>query len=366
MTSFKHITIIGVGLIGGSLGLSIKRKFKTVRIAGISSPATLETALASGVIDQGFGYDQLAGCLKDADLIILCTPISHILKILPDVISKAKPGALITDAGSTKQQIVAMADAHPRNDVYFLGGHPMAGNEGRGVQWADRLLFENAVYVLTPSQSIPDNLFKSMVHLIETIGAKALTLPADLHDQVAAAISHLPQMLAVTLMNLVIRKQESSSIYLRLAAGGFRDMTRIASSPYHVWKDIIQTNHENIGNTIDGFIEELQSIKQILTDPALEERFDQSAQYRLSIPRDTKGFLRPNFDISIDVEDKPGVIAKIANLLAAENINIKDIEVLKVREGDSGTIRLSLESEEARGQAQALFEKHHIISRYRK
>ena len=363
---FKNIAIIGVGLIGGSLGLSIKRKFKHVHVMGVSSPATLKEALESGVIDQGFTYDQMVDSLKTADLVILCTPISHILQILPEVIKNAKSGALITDAGSTKQQIVAIADAHARKDVYFLGGHPMAGNEGRGVQWADPLLFENAVYVLTPSQSIPDKLFKSMVLLIETIGAKALTLPPDLHDQVAAAISHLPQIVAVALMNVLIEKQESSSLFLRLAAGGFRDMTRIASSPFHVWKDIIHTNQDNIRNAIENLIDELTSIQKILIDPALEEKFTQSAQYRLSIPRDTKGFLHPNFDISINVEDKPGVIAKIANLLAAENINIKDIEVLKVREGDSGTIRLSLESEEARTQAQSLFEQHHIISRYRK
>ncbi len=347
-TECKRIAIIGVGVIGGSLGLSLKRKHPAIRILGVSRQQSLDEALETGVIDQGFVREKMMDAVAQADLVFVCAPISNILELLPPISEAIRPGTLVSDVGSTKRVIVETASKYFVGNKYFVGGHPMAGNEGRGVSWADPLLFENAVYVLTPASTVPAEKTNQFGQLLESIGAKVLILDPALHDRVAAAVSHLPQILAVTLMNLVASFQKDSNAYLKLAAGGFRDMTRIASSPYDMWRDIFATNREEIETLIDGFIDALNGMKSRLTAEEMAEIFRQSATSRLSIPRDTKGFMRPNFDMTVQVEDKPGEIARISNVLADESINIKDIEVLKVREGDSGSIRLSFESEAER------------------
>ena len=242
----------------------------------------------------------------------------------------------------------------------------MAGNEGKGVAWADALLFENAVYVLTPTAQTPESLVQAFSNLAELIGAKVLVLDPVTHDKIAAAISHLPQLVAITLMNLISKFQNENPFYLQLAAGGFRDMTRIASSPYSIWEDIISTNSEEILKLIDAFIVAMKETRTRLLNHQLEEAFESSAKNRLSIPRDTKGFLRSHYDLSVEVEDKPGVFASIANALADSKINIKDIEVLKIREGDSGTFRLSFESDEDRSLAQTILKQIGFNSRARK
>lgn len=365
MTAFKNITIVGVGMIGGSLGLAIKRKFPHVTITGISSEGALEGALKTNAIDYGFAKSELEKGLAEADLVFLCNPIAKILDLIPNVANAVKNGVLVTDVGSTKRTIVDCANQCFKGQKYFLGGHPMAGSEGRGIQHADALLFENSIYVLTPQQNIPVSITQHFGNLLESIGAKVLFINPITHDKVAAAISHLPQILAVTLVNLVAKYEKDSPFYLKLAAGGFRDMTRIASSPYDIWKDILDTNHNEISKFIDEFIVTLRHNQKHLTDEDLAGSFQDAALHRLSIPRDTKGFLRPHYDLSIRVEDKPGVIAEISTALAKNNINIKDIEVLKVREGDSGTIRISLETPEDRQQAQLILKKIGYDSRLR-
>ena len=271
----------------------------------------------------------------------------------------------MTDVGSTKLKIVETASRYFSGNRYFMGGHPMTGSEGRGIENADTLLFENSVYILTPQQNIPDAITRNLGNLLESIGAKVLFIDPATHDKVAAGISHLPQILAVSLVNLISNYEQDSPLFLKLAAGGFRDMTRIASSPYDIWKDILNTNHEKLAEFIDEFITVLRTNQKHLNDDVLSKAFQEAAHHRLSIPRDTKGFLRPHYDLSIRVEDKPGVIAEISTALAAEHINIKDIEVLKVREGDSGTIRISLETPEDREQAQIILKKIGYSSTFR-
>jgi len=351
---FNKIAIIGLGLIGSSLAAAFQRKNTNIHLIGIDENKIVEKALERKLINEGYNREDIHQGIRDADLVILAVPVNAILKLLPVIAPNLKPGALITDVGSTKRKIVETASQCILPNVYFLGGHPMTGSEKSGLDGADPFLFENAVYVLTESEHIPKKLEKSFADLIESIGAKVILLPARLHDEIAAVISHLPQMLAVALMKYVSKQNEENEIYLKLAAGGFQDMTRIASSPYGMWEDICKTNHGNIKETITQFIAELETIKDLITEPALETIFDESARNRLSIPKDTRGFLRPHFDISVVVEDKPGMISSISTVLAQNHINIKDIEVLKVREGDAGTLRLSFESENDRERAISL------------
>jgi prephenate dehydrogenase len=362
--SLKNITIVGLGLIGGSLAAAFKRKKIASQLIGIDHKPVVEKALKCKLIQAGFGREELRQGIREADLIILATPIKAILALTPIIAEVAKPGALVTDVGSTKEEIVNTTMAHLPKDVYFLGGHPMTGSEKKGLKSADPFLFENAIYVLTKTPNVPNELVEAFVEMIEAIGSKVLFLSPKLHDEIAAVVSHLPQMLAVTLMHYASKLNKRNAAFLKLAAGGFRDMTRVASSPYELWADICKTNSENIKSAIDQFISELTVIKNLISDSKLESIFNEAAQSRLSIPRDTRGFLRPHFDLSVVVEDKPGMIAAISTPLAEQNINIKDIEVLKVREGDAGTLRLAFESEEEREQTlQLLVKKGFLVTK---
>jgi prephenate dehydrogenase len=304
-----------------------------------------------GAIHEGYSYDEMHQGLRKADLVFLCTPIHRILDLLPEMPELVQSGALVSDVGSTKGQIVALAERTFPADVYFIGGHPMAGSESRGVSAADPFLFQNAVYVVTPRRETPNAVLDRFTVLIDRLGARVAVMDAKVHDHIAAAVSHLPQMMAVALVGMIGRLNETNPLFLRMAAGGFRDMTRIASSPFEVWGDICRTNAAQIAEVIDAYIAELTALKQRLPDGRLKGDFDFANVTRGTIPRDAKGFLRPLYDVLVVVEDKPGVIAGIATPLAEQGINIKDIEVLKVREDEGGTLRLAFGNREEAMQA---------------
>ncbi len=363
---FETVAIIGVGLIGGSMGLALKRKGFGGKLVGVDEPHVLERALNRGAIDAGFDNDRLLEAVAQADLVLLAMPIKGIIEMLQKIGPYIKRGALITDVGSTKRQIVETANIHLPSGTDFIGGHPMAGSEFRGVQAADPFLFENTIYVLTPHRPVDTEKRRAFGELLELIGAKVLLLQPRLHDEIAAAVSHLPQMVAVAMMNMVASKQSESPHFLKMAAGGFRDITRTSSSPFGIWEDIAATNSDMIVQAIDEFITELESIKRIIDHSnRLDDYFHEAAKNRLSIPKDTKGFLRPQYDISVSVEDKPGIIATLANALAQENVNIKDIEVLKIREDEGGTIRLAFSSENEQERALELIRKSGMECRKR-
>ena len=340
----ETIAIVGVGLIGGSLGAALKGLGIGRRIVGVSRQETLDAAFGLDVIDAGYHYEDLATGIRDAALVFLCTPIVRILDLLPEVLGSARHDAVVTDVGSTKHAIVAAATAHQRDDVHFVGGHPMAGSEHRGVSAADPFLFQNAIYVLTPSPDTPECAVEKLASLVGAFGARPMRMTPQEHDRAAAAVSHLPQMMATSLVSMIGRMTEGDGLPIRMAAGGFRDLTRIASSPYEMWRDICLTNAAPIREMIDLYIESLSAIRSAVDRDALEPAFDYANRIRGQIPKDSKGFLHPLHEILLLAEDRPGVIAHVARTLAGENININDIEVLNVREGEGGTIRLGFDS----------------------
>ncbi len=343
---YKSIVIVGVGLIGGSLGLALRRRFPELRIIGVSSPAAVQNAVEMGVITEGCGYEELGNAVMGANVVFLCTPIHRIQGILTLLAPHARDGVIITDVGSTKRSITRHATGVLPKGVHFIGGHPMAGSENRGVQAADPFLFQNAMYILCPAEGVPEAVVTEFSGFLGETGARVLVMEADLHDRIAAAVSHLPQLLAVTLVEAVGYLNGPDAPYLRLAAGGFRDMTRIASSPFGMWDDIFRTNDDMVREMVDIFIDHLRKVRDRIGTPALGENFEIANVTRATIPKDTKGFMRPLFDVLVVVEDVPGVIARIATELAINEINIKDIEVLKVREGEGGTLRLAFAREQ--------------------
>jgi prephenate dehydrogenase len=185
------------------------------------------------------------------------------------------------------------------------------------------------------------------------------------HDRIAAVISHIPQLLAVSLVNWAADHKKENDAVLQLAAGGFRDMTRIASSPFAMWKDIIDTNQIEIERQLDGFIEALRQAKLDLQTGKLGDRFSAANSIRHTIPKDSKGFLHPLHEILVVVDDRPGVIAGISQVLAKEKININDIEVVKVREGEGGTIRMAFDTRQVAEKAVELLEKTGYTARMR-
>jgi prephenate dehydrogenase len=346
---FTTITVAGVGLIGGSLALALRRAGYRGKVLGVSSPESLQKAKRLGAIDEGFPYERLADAAERSDLIVLATPISRIIEhlaVLGQAGARLRPGTVVTDVGSTKAQVLETAVRCLPGAVHFVGGHPMAGSEERGVAAADPLLFQNAYYVLTPAPGVPEEVVQRLAAFLGLTGARLLVLDAARHDRIAAAISHLPQLLAVHLVNFLDSLGDDREHGVHLAAGGFRDMTRIASSPFEVWRDIVSTNRAEIAKALDAFAAALGRAGAELDEGRLQQAFERAGKTRAGIPRDTKGFLSRLWDVLVVVDDRPGMIADIAGRLAAKGINIKDIEVLKVREGETGSMRLAFAAHE--------------------
>lgn len=353
---FKRITIIGVGVIGGSLGLAIKKRFRSVVITGVDRPDVLQKALRRGAIDIACRRWKTA--VGDADLVFLATPISAILELLPRVARIIGPGAIVTDVGSVKRGIARSAGKHfPRGN--FVGGHPMAGVELSGVEAAHPLLFENAVYVLTPLTPRPTGAVKRFATFLEELGARVVTLDPALHDEIVSVVSHVPQLTAVALTNVAGSRHHSSPAYLRLAAGGFRDLTRIASSRPEIWHDILSSNRDEIGRALDLMIRELLSYRRALRTKGrpFARVFNEARRIRNRIPKSMKGFLHPLKEVYVFVEDQPGMLAKLTVSLTRAKINIKDLELMKIREGRGGTFRLAFESREVAARAVCVLQK---------
>ena len=280
----ETVSIVGVGLIGGSFGLALRAAGFTGRILGVSSPRTIEAALARGAIDEGRPLDQAAG---QSDLIYLSQPIERILEVIPVVSRLAPSGALVTDAGSTKRRIVEQAHDSFTGGALFLGGHPMAGKEQRGAERAEAHLFQDATYVLTPLEgqlpTVP--IVDEFVSWIRKIGARPVVLPAAAHDRIVGWTSHLPQIVATALASSVAENVTDENS-LQVAGPGLRDMTRLAESPYDVWKDILATNSANITQALDRYIEKLTELRNELPGPRISEEFEAARQLRRKLHPD--------------------------------------------------------------------------------
>jgi prephenate dehydrogenase len=272
--SIQTVTIVGVGLIGGSFGSALRKYGFKGRILGVSSGRTLKAAVEIGAIDEGVSLEQ--GVAR-ADLVYLSQPISGILEVLPQVRQRVREGALVTDAGSTKEAIVGCAAGLFSESPWFVGGHPMAGKEQRGVERADPDLFRGATYVLTPlGGELPQApIVEEFVEWIGGIGARAFVLPASLHDEIVTWTSHLPQLVSSALA-AAVAGQLSSEDHGRVAGPGLQDMTRLAGSPYEIWRDIFSTNRSNVDRALGLFIERLQEFRRRMPENGLEKEFQEA------------------------------------------------------------------------------------------
>lgn len=347
----KKVFIIGMGLIGGSLGLALRESPHVESIAGFDQDeAACDLAVAIGAIDQKTGLREGA---KEADVVIICTPLRAYKFIIEQIAPVLKPGSLITDVGSTKVKVMELFASLPAG-VHAIGGHPMAGAEIQGIAGADRYLFENAVYILTAKSDTPQEMVRVLENVLASTGARIKHMEAARHDELVAMVSHIPHMAAVALVGLTEGRQEE----LMLAAGGFRDTTRIASSNPDLWEDIAFSNREPIIRQLNALGERLNELKKALEAgdrESLKGQLEKAKNIRDSIPKLRKGLIPFCHDLVCIVPDRPGVIGQLGIILDQEDINIVDIEILRVREGDGGTIRLGVaSSEQAEKAVQAL------------
>lgn len=260
MLNFQQITIVGCGLLGGSFALALRRAGFTGRITACGGSRSVKIAVEREIVNEiETSFDD--GTLCQADLIFLAAPIGGIIDFLKTHPQQIKPGAIVTDAGSTKVEICRVAATALSDTVPFIGGHPMAGSENTGVEYARADLFEGATWALMQPDNARAAQFAWLKSLVESIGARTLITTPEQHDAAVAVISHLPQLVASSLAALL---NDEPELARRLAASGWRDMTRLAGSAWSMWRDICMTNQPNISTALDALIDELQQLKEAL------------------------------------------------------------------------------------------------------
>lgn len=271
MSSIATVTVAGVGLIGGSFALALRRIGYCGRILGVSSPQTLEVATRLGVIDDGC---RLETALPQSDLVYMAQPVERIIDQLGQVRDLVPKHALVTDAGSTKGAIIERARALFEDGPHFVGGHPMAGKEGRGVRVAEAGLFKGALYALVPTgEALPESpVVDEFCGWLDAMGCRRRVMQASQHDRVVAWTSHLPQLVS-TALAAAIGTQFQDGRELEISGDGLRDMTRLAASPHAVWSGILKTNPGPIDEALAAVVQELEGLRDALNDGSAEEHF---------------------------------------------------------------------------------------------
>lgn len=347
---FEKVVILGCGLIGGSLALALREHECVQQLVAVDpDPACRTAAVQQGVVDVA--YETIAEAVPDADLIVFATPVRVTCELLALVASlPLKPGCVLTDVGGTKQEICETAHRVLPPSVHFIGGHPMAGSEKSGVQAASGRLFEHAIYVLTPFVYTDKVVFAKLASVLERIKAHVLILDPQVHDKVVAAISHVPHIIAAMLVEQVATltaEDPFGSLYTTLAAGGFRDLTRIASGSSVLWRDIVLSNSGAIRDLLrnwQGSITNILGMMEEDTGAEIETFFAKAASFRDALPAKSRGAVRSVYEISLDVVDEPGVIGKVGMLIGLHGINLNGISLIESREEEHGQLMISFPS----------------------
>jgi len=265
----KKITIIGCGLIGGSMAMALKRRQPECTVACLDLPERLPAIQDAGIADQTGTMEDLSSHLPGSSIIILAMPVQEILSTMAKIRSFLSENTIVTDVGSTKKHIMDEARKILPQGAHFIGGHPMAGSERSGVEAADPLLFSERVYALCPYTDTPPEALLAMMDLAENLRAIPITLDPEEHDRIMAMVSHLPQIIAVALMHTAQAGDAEHAMLDKMAGRGFLDMTRLAASDYGIWKGILETNKEAIAQALHRFNESLSHLTGVIfTDEA--------------------------------------------------------------------------------------------------
>lgn len=352
----SSVGIAGLGLIGGSIAKSLRLGYPELTISAFDFPPVLEKAQQQNVIDEPVD-DHFK--LLDSELIILSLPVYKSLSLFKELYPQLEENQIIVDTCSVKSLFSEVSEEIKSKGKY-IGLHPMAGKEKNGFDFSDNLLFENAVCFVCDNDR--NQITKYVLNLLKCTGLRFTFIDAYLHDKIASEVSHLPQLLSVALVNEVAKVEDNFN-FINFAGSGFRDMTRIASSDFKLWEEIIKANKQNIITSLQNIIQRINSISENLAADNfdyLKEQFEFANKNRNEIPFNNKGFIQPLFDITVFIEDKAGTLNKLTSILAKHNLNIKDIELLKIREGSGGNFRLYFDSAESAQKAYQILKENNF------
>lgn len=362
---FNNVGFIGFGLIGGSIARKMKENDPEVRIiATAGHQSTIEDAYRIGLIDNTtlLSLSDFSEC----DVIFLCAPVNKNIEYLSELKDIIKDDCIITDVGSTKTQIHESV-IQLGLESNFIGGHPMTGSEKTGVLNSDKQLLENAYYIITPTSKTTEETINDFKHFVLSLGSIALVLDYHEHDHATAAISHLPHMIAYSLVNLVEHIDSENETMKTIAAGGFRDVTRIAASSPVMWENICQTNKDQILSLMDQYEANFHKLRDIVergNPKELMDYFQNSKNYRDSLTLPGAKIRKDFHEIFVDIADEAGGIAVIASLLAFQGISIKNIGIINNREFEEGVLRIEFYDESALEAAiEVLSDRNYTIHR---
>ncbi|MBM7692639.1 prephenate dehydrogenase [Peribacillus deserti] len=356
-----NVFVIGLGLIGGSVSLAIRNTHHETIITGYDVDSkNLRLAKVLGLIDNE--AETIKEGAEAADLIIIGTPVVQAESIISELSQlELKQDVLITDVGSTKKGITSMAGCLVEKGYTFIGGHPMAGSHKSGAIAAKPHLFENAFYLLTPYAGTQTDKVETLKNWLRGTKANFLVVTPELHDHLTGVISHFPHIIASGLVHQARNCHSEDQLVTRLAAGGFRDITRIASSSPEMWRDILLHNKDVILELMKEWIAEMERVKHIVQEEDADEifaYFDIAKRFRDELPVRSQGAIPAFYDLYIDVPDYPGVISEITGYLAQVNISITNIRILETREEIYAALVVSFQTEGDRKLAMECIRKH--------
>lgn len=362
-----NVFVIGLGLIGGSVALAIKKTHSEAKVFGYDvKKDNLHLSLALGIIDVQ--CDSIREGSEQADLIIIGTPVVQTEEILEELGTlHLKKNVIITDVGSTKRKVSEKADGLRRKGYTFIGGHPMAGSHKSGPAAAKAHLFENAFYLLTPKEGTEEKRIAELKAWLRGTKANFLTISPELHDELTGVISHFPHIIAAGLVHQAKAHHLEQDLVIRLAAGGFRDITRIASSSPEMWRDILLHNKEVLLSLMDDWITGMKMIQSKIKEEdgdRILEYFKTAKSFRDGLPVASKGAIPSFYDLYVDVPDYPGVISEITGYLAEERISITNIRILETREELYGVLVISFQSEADRKKAEECIKEQTTYGTY--
>ncbi len=354
-----NIGIIGLGLIGGSLAKAIKKKDKNIKIVAFDLDIIqLNSALCDDNIDS---YTlKIDDSFQKCDIIFICTPVDITIKIILDLKNHIKKDCLITDVSSTKELLTNKVLEIP--NINFIGGHPMAGSEKTGYENSSDILFENTFYIVTPfenSNVVHINLLKDIIYLI---GGLYIEISPNEHDEAVSMISHIPHILASSLVNFVNNNDNNDNLLKTIAAGGFKDITRIASASGVLWNTIIKSNKDTILRNYRRFIEEQVQILELIEhndDEKIIAYIEKGKKYRDSIGN-LPNYMKA-YNISVNVPDQPNVIGIISTKLGIKGINIKNIGINHNREDSIFALTISFYDEDSMLKAVTILESSNYL-----
>ena len=354
----KTIGFIGLGLIGGSIAKTIRKFHPDYRLIAFDKDrSALAEAVSLNVINGicDIEDEQLYNC----DYLFLCAPVEFNVEYMEKIKASLGENCILTDVGIVKN-VIHEKVTELGLEGRFIGGHPMAGSERSGFSNSSDHLLENAYYIITPGGEVALEKISDFTELISSLGAIPLVITAEEHDFITAGVSHLPHIVASALVNLVNLLDNDAQYMKMIAAGGFRDITRIASSSPVMWEQICLENQKNISTVLDEFIRMLIQIRCSIDNKEADNIFDMfasSKDYRDSIDIIDNSLIPRSYVLYIDVADEAGAIATIATILATEKVNIKNIGIIHNREFEDGVLKIEFYTDAALEQAKVLLTK---------